>query len=353
MKYEIMLNILFELLAKKTVSASYLSKKYQVSTRSIYRYLESMELAGVPIYTTRGNNGGISIIDTYRFTSTFMTIKEYEQIISILSGVNQEVPNKTLENAILKLKANIKNEYSGFDIKSGNLIIDGGPWGDTDGYKSKLKILQTAIDENKKLEIIYHDRTGKITTRVIEPHVIVFKQGLWYTYAYCNLRKTFRFFKTGRIESAKILNETFTRHDLSKMELPLDFWHNAEKTEYVSLEIKSTCLSDVMEWLGIENIEKDKNGKYIANVNLPYDDGLIYKIMSYGDGIKVLSPNNLKEKIGIKKTIKELDTFIKDYSYMWHKENKAFGWEIICLRFGTLKERLKYCQETLNKYLKL
>lgn len=307
MKYEIMLKILFELLAKKSVNAKYLAEKYEVSQRTIYRYIESLELAGVPLYTNRGNGGGISIVDTYRFTSTFMTVKEFEQIIDVLTSVNDSVENKVLDGAIIKLKANLKNEYSGFDIKSGNLIIDGGPWGDTSGYKSKLLIIQKSIEENKKLEIVYHDRTGKVTTRVIEPHVIVFKQGLWYTYAYCNLRKTFRFFKTGRIENAKLLEETFIRRDISKMDLPLDFWHNAEVTKNISLKIKKDCLSDVMEWLGIENIE-EKNGEYTANVNLPFDDGLVYKIMSYGDGITVLSPKELRETIK-EKARKLLDNY--------------------------------------------
>lgn len=302
MKYEIMLKILFELLSKKSVSASYLAKKYEVSTRSIYRYIESMESAGVPLYTNRGNGGGIAIVDSYRFTSTFMTEQEFEQIINILSEVNSEVPNKILDGALIKLKANVKDEYSGLDIKSGNLIIDGGTWGDTAGYKNKLKILQTCIEDNKKLEIVYHDRTGQVTTRIIEPHFIVFKQGLWYTYAYCNLRKTFRFFKTGRIESAKILNEKFIKREISKKDLPLDFWHNAVKTKSVTLEIKNSCLSDVMEWLGIENIEQNEN-KNIATVNLPYDDGLIYKIMSYGDGITVLKPKELKDRIKEKATL--------------------------------------------------
>ncbi len=296
MKFEIMVGILIDLLSKKFVKATYLAEKYEVSVRSIYRYIDALGYAGVPLYSLRGNNGGYAIVDTYKIPSTFMTEKEFEHVINTLQAVSDEVPDKILTSAINKLKATIKNEKSGFDVKGGNLIIDAGPWGDAVGYKSKLIVIQKSIDESKKLLIKYHDRNGVITERIIEPHVIVFKQGLWYVFAFCYLRNDFRFFKTGRIEQAKILEQTFKRRDLSKMILPLNFWHNSVDTTDVSMEIDKSCLSDVEEWLGIENIEKigEKN---IANVKLPVDNGLVSKIMSYRGGVKVLEPIELKEKI--------------------------------------------------------
>ncbi len=308
MKYEIMLSILFELMSKKCVTAKYLSNKYEVSVRSIYRYINCLELSGVPLYTIRGRDGGFAIVDTFRFSSTFMTVNEFEQTISALSAIVESVPNKTLDSAINKLKSTIKNEYSGFDLKSGNLIIDAGPWGDTVGYKSKLSIIEKSIESLNKLSIKYHDRNGQISERIIEPHVILFKQGLWYVFAYCNLRKEFRFFKTGRIESATILKEKFIRKDISKMDLPLDFWHNSIEAEQVVMEVDKNVISDVEEWLGIENVEVVED-KFIARASLPYDDGLVSKIMSYGKGIKVISPKKLAEKI--KTTAEEL---IKQYN---------------------------------------
>ena len=296
MKFEIMLGILFELLSKKCVKASYLAEKYEVSVRSIHRYINGLEMAGVPIYTLRGNQGGFAIIDTFKFASTFLTRNEYEQTINALSAITSSVPDKVLSSAINKFKSSVRNEFSGFDIKSGNLIIDAGPWGDTVGYKSKLVVIQTAIEETKKLLIKYHDRNGDVTERVIEPHVIVFKQGLWYVYAYCHLRNEFRFFKTGRIEHATILSEKFNRRNIHDQDLPLNFWHNSVEASEITMQISKNCLSDVEEWLGIENV-KSIGGKHFATVKLPFDKGLVSKIMSYGDGIKVLSPIELVDEI--------------------------------------------------------
>ena len=195
-----------------------------------------MEMAGVPIYTLRGNSGGFAIVDTYRFSSTFMTQKEFELTINTLTAITENVPNNNLSNVINKLKSVIKNEYSNYTLESGNLIIDAGPWGDTVGYKAKLNVVQKAIETNSELKIKYHDRNGEITQRVIEPHVIVLKQGLWYVFAYCQLRKDFRFFKTGRIESAIITDTKFKRRNLPDKELPINFMQENVLAKDVMLE---------------------------------------------------------------------------------------------------------------------
>ena len=147
MKYELMLEILFELLAKKTVTARYLAEKFEVSVRSIYRYLNCIEMAGIPIYTNRGNGGGISIVDTFKLTSTFMTVNEFEQTISALNGINQNLPNKTITNVINKLKSLMKNEFTQLNLSSGNLVIDAAPWGDAVGYKNKVSVIQNCIEK--------------------------------------------------------------------------------------------------------------------------------------------------------------------------------------------------------------
>lgn len=303
MKFEIMLGVLFELLSKKCVKAQYLAYKFEVSVRSIHRYINCLELAGVPIYTIRGSNGGFAVIDTFKLTSSFMTEKEFNETINALTAICDSVPNKILNSAVNKLKSTIKNERSQLNLKSGNLVIDAGPWGDAVGYKNKLTIIQKSIEDCQKLYVKYHDRNGEITDRIIEPHIIVFKQGLWYVFAFCNLRNEFRFFKTGRIEQANVLEEKFTRRDLSAIEIPLNFWENSIESTDVMLEIDKTCLSDVEEWLGIENVSLI-NGKHIASVKLPYDNGLVTKIMSYGSGIKVISPQNLIDDV--KKCAKQI-----------------------------------------------
>ncbi len=296
MKFEIMLGILFDLLSKRCVTAKYLASKYEVSLRSIYRYVNSLGLAGVPIYTNRGKGGGFALVDTYKLSSTFMTVDEFERAINAMSAIADGISDKVLESAINKLKASVKNEYNSFNVNSGSLIIDGGTWGDSLGYKSKLLIIQKSIEGSTQLLIKYHDRNGEITERIIEPHVIVFKQGLWYVFAFCNLRKEFRLFKTGRIHSATLLKTKFIKQSVDKLDIPLDYWNTVKEAEDVVLKIDKSVISDVEEWLGIETIES-VNGEFFANAKLPVDNGLVSKILGFGDGVKVIEPISLKEKV--------------------------------------------------------
>ena len=87
MKFETIINILFDLLAKRTVNATYLSQKYGVCVRTIYRYVETLEGAGVPLYTIRGKNGGFRIMDTYRLPATFMTAVSLTYILTAKEGL--------------------------------------------------------------------------------------------------------------------------------------------------------------------------------------------------------------------------------------------------------------------------
>ncbi len=308
MKYEIMIKILFELLAKKCVSAGDLAEKYEISRRTVYRYIECLEAAGVPLYTRRGKDGGFSIVDTYKLSACFMTKTEFETVISTLITFNKQVPSSILDGAIKKLQATVKNDAYGFEIKSGNLFIDGGPWGDTVSYKSKIKAISEAIEKEVCLEIKYHDRGGEKTTRIIEPHSLVLKQGLWYVYAFCRLRQEFRLFKTGRIEYANVTKQTFKRREIG-FNLSFSAWYETVDTLDVVMEVDKSIVSDIEEWLGIENVFLNASGKITAAAKLPFDSGLVSKILSFGGKLKVVKPSSLKEQL-----INSAKEIIKNYS---------------------------------------
>ncbi len=176
------------------------------------------------------------------------------------------------------------------------MIIDGGAWGDVEGYKKSVTFFESAIENSKVVHISYVNKSGESSSRDVEPHTLILKQGLWYVFAFCNLRNEFRLFKLCRIENANLTDQTFIRQDLDKLKLPLDFWVDNLNTENIVLELSKSVKSDVEEWLGIENIY-EKNDKTYAEATLPYDNGLITKIMSFGKGIKVISPAKLKNEV--------------------------------------------------------
>lgn len=306
MKYQTMLKILFLLLARKKVSAKYIADRYELSLRTVYRYIDELSLADVPIYNVRGRNGGYAISDTYKIPATFLTDEESEKIIATLTQINKELGSNVIETAITKLSAVSKGGEESLSLNLGNLIIDGTAWGTVGVYTETLKLIQQAIESKNLVTISYVNRVGEASERVIEPHLLALKQGLWYTYAYCTLRKEFRLFKVGRIEKAKLLNDTFSRREIESVNEIFSKWY-AEEPEDVDFIVDKSFKADVEEWLGVNNVSVQKDGTVIASTKLPINDYLTAKILSFGDKIKVIAPKKLKTLVINKaKAIEEL-----------------------------------------------
>lgn len=290
-----MIGILFTLLNKRKVSANELAAKYDCSPRSIYRYIDEMTIAGIPIDVMRGANGGIYISDAFKLPKGFFTENEYKCTLDALYAMYGQVGDDTFLSAINKLSSQAKQEKYSLTV-SGNILIDSGTWGDSARFSEKLSLLQHAIKENEMLDIDYVSREGEHTKRRILPHLLVLKQNVWYVYAYCLKRKAFRLFKLGRIRTVLKTEEFFQPIEFRQEDIPLTFWQNDNSTIFVTFEISSKALPVAEEWLGIENIVK-RGDCYFAEVSLPNDDSLLGKILSMGAGCKVLSPESLKKQV--------------------------------------------------------
>jgi len=297
MNLTLFLDILFTLLAKKNVTSKYLAEKFEVSRRTIYRYIERLSISGVPLWISRGRNGGISIPDTYKLPSGFLNKDELENTLSAINTINNQVPNISLQKAALKLSAQLKNSNEG-KYTYGNIIFDCGSWANPDAFKIKLSTLENALSKNFVIQIEYHDRDGEVSRRKVEPHILIFKQGIWYLFAFCRMRNDYRFFKVSRIRYALVTEEKFIKKDLSNYELPFNNWYNSDNSKKIEIKFKieKSALSDAEEWLGIENII-NKDGSFYAIVKLPDENSLIPKIISFGKDLKVLFPESLKNNI--------------------------------------------------------
>lgn len=295
MKNQALIEILFILLSRDSVTAKYLAERFNCSIRTVYRYIDELSIC-VPIYNTRGRNGGFAISSTYKLSSTFLTKEESEILLGALRGMTNEFPSPTLTKIIDKIASISKKKNSETHIDFGNIIIDGA-WENTEGYKQTIAFLEESIESKTVINISYRDREGTSTERKIEPHTLILKQGLWYCYAYCQSRQDFRLFKIGRIEKAIKTNETFERKTTDKLQEILDDWYKTLQTETVDLELDVSIKADVEEWLGVDKIYEVAGGKLRASANLPIDNILASKILSFGNKIKVLAPEKLKKEV--------------------------------------------------------
>ena len=295
MKYQVMLKILMQLLSKKKITAKEIAERYEISVRSVYRYVEELTVCGVPIEISRGRYGGLTIADTFRLPTGYFTREEYAAAINALDAMASQVHDENIISAREKLASRQKNERTETSI-CGNIIVDGGTWGDIKKFSDKMSVVEQAVNEAKSLMIDYISREGEHSRRVIDPHVLIFKQNVWYVYAFCHTKQDFRTFKIGRIRQASFTGGSFEKREIKRSEIPLDFYYPTGNPISVTLEIEKATLPDAEEWLGMDNIEpRGKN--FIAEVNVPDDSQLVSMILSYGGAVKVLSPASLKQKV--------------------------------------------------------
>lgn len=295
MKYQIMIDIMMLLLSKRKLSAQEIASRYDISQRSVYRYIDELNLCGVPVDVARGRYGGISIADTFRLPSWYFTREEYTATINALNAMTSQVSDKSVLSALEKLQSQQKLDKQDRNV-CGNIIVDGGTWGDSKKFADKMRVCETAVNERKSLLIDYISREGEHSRRVIDPYVLIFKQNVWYIYSFCHTKQTFRTFKVGRIKQASFTGETFERKELTRDEINLNFYYNSVKMVDVTLEIEKATLPDAEDWLGMDNIEPRGN-KFIARITAPDDGGLVNQILSYGGTVKVLEPLDLREKV--------------------------------------------------------
>ncbi|MBE7084949.1 MAG: YafY family transcriptional regulator [Clostridiales bacterium] len=298
MKFSILLEMVFDLLAKRKVTAVYFAEKFGISVRTVYRYVDDLTLAGVPIQITRGREGGICISDSYKLPKGFMTKDEYEATIEALQTMYAQLPEERFLDAKRKISAQVKSEIRDFSLSGelSSILVDGGTWGDTGTFAERLRLFENCIKERQVVEMEYYSREGDYTKRKIEPHVLVFKQNVWYVYAFCRVQRAFRLFRVGRVRSTVQTDEIFNKRPFTREDIPLHFF--MMETDFIDAKfgIDESVFADAQDWLGCENL-RQVDGKWYAEVSLPDDEGLIRKILGMGAGIEVLSPPSLRERV--------------------------------------------------------
>lgn len=295
MKYDVMLKILMLLLQKRKVTATEIARKYEVSVRSVYRYIDELNICGVPIDVERGRYGGLTIADTFKLPTGYFTQEEYTATLNALEAMSSQINDENVISAKEKLESKQKSEKREMSV-SGNIIIDGGTWGDNVKFSDKMAVCEKAVNQNQQLLIDYISRLGEHSKRKIDPYVLIFKQNVWYVWAFCHTKQDFRTFKIGRIRSASFTGKEFEKREFSRDDIFLDFYYRTDELLEVTFEIDKDSLADVEEWLGIDNIEPRGNAFY-ASLNLPNDEMLVNKILGFGGKVKVLSPASLREKV--------------------------------------------------------
>lgn len=291
MQIPILVGILSTFLSSdKYVTANELAQKYEMSTRSIYRYVAVLSEGGVPIESQQGRGGGWRIIDTYKVKATYFTDEEYKRLIFALQSFSLQ--DDVIKSVTQKLEGLKRVHSSATVLKNNQFVVDS-----TDiSVGDKVNVLSDAISQRQLCTIEYHSKDGVDTVRTVEPYCLVMKDGAWYVYCFCRLRKGFRYFKVGRIVRLEV-GEKFVGREfrVDSSVIQTDVLRDKELCQ-VLLSLDASALSATEEWLGVNAVARVGN-EYIAKATLPYDDMLVNCVMSLGSGVKVERPEKLRQVV--------------------------------------------------------
>ncbi len=297
MRIDRMLAIIVILLNKDRISASELADKFEVSVRTVYRDIEAINMAGIPVISYSGNNGGFGIMENYRIDRQLLTLNDMFMILSALKGVNTGVRDVKIETAIEKITNLVPIEKSDeMELHFKRLVIEMVPWGFSDRQKNTFKKIQSSIESDSLLKIGYSSAKGENLERIIEPMTLLLKGYTWYLFAYCRKRRDFRIFRLSRIRSLRILNQNFTRRDASYT----DYIRQDDESPsmvHLILRFSPKIRARVIDYFEEEQIDTRPNGDMIVRVSYPEDEWVYTNILSYGENVEVLEPPHIRKII--------------------------------------------------------
>lgn len=279
--------MIYLLLDKGQMTAPELADYFEVSIRTIYRDIDILSSAGIPIYATQGKGGGIAIQDSYVLKKSHLSEQEQKQILMALQGI------RVLEDEQINM---LLSKLSGvFQRQQGNwLEIDFSTWTKSGAGKHNFQLLQSAIWKSRIVSFSYYSGKGEQTKRIIEPHKLVFKTSDWYLYGYCTLRKDFRFFKLTRIRDLKLQDAEFMR------ETPEHIFERSDefemKTVQVTLLFDAGMSHEVYEKFD-EEVSEQADGSLLVTTILPDNELLYSYVLSCRERVEVLSPPYVRDNV--------------------------------------------------------
>lgn len=289
MKIDRLIGILSILLQKEKVTAPELAEHFEVNRRTINRDIENLCKAGIPIVTTQGQGGGISIMEGYKMNRALLTNKEMQDILAGLRSLDSI--NGT--NRYVQLMEKLSVGSSDFMEGDQSILIDLSSWYEN-ALAFKIEMIRNAIEEKRKLEFTYYSSKGE-GVRQIEPYYLIFKWASWYVWAWCDMREDFRLFKLNRMEEVALGEDHFEGRecplpDLSEMRM---FSGGIEVKALFAPE----CKWKLVEEYGPGCYVEQEDGRLLFRSNFVNRDYMLTWFFSFRDEVELIEPEEVRQEI--------------------------------------------------------
>lgn len=297
MKVDRLVSIILILLDKKRIAAQELADMFEVSPRTIYRDIDAINMAGIPVRSTSGVGGGFEIMQEYKIDQKFFSTDDLSALLMGLSSLSGMMRGDELIHALAKVKSFIPaNKTKEIELKVNQIRIDFSPWTGNRNIQPYLEIIKTALQKNRLLTFAYIAHHGNKTARTVEPYQLVLKGSHWYLQGYCRKRCDFRLFRLSRMSNLQMKEEIFAPRDYQKPQL--DFAAlRAEMQTRIKLRIHKSVMDRALDFCAYEDFTPDGNEHYI--VHFPFIENEYYYdiLLSFGNKCECLEPSCVRAKL--------------------------------------------------------
>jgi predicted DNA-binding transcriptional regulator YafY len=289
MKIDRLIGILSVLLQEEKTTAPELAERFEVSRRTINRDIEDLCKAGIPIRTTQGTGGGISIMDGYRMDRTILTSKDMQMILAGLRSLDSVSGSSYYGRLMEKIQAG----SSEFIIGRDSILIDLSSWY-RETLAPKIETIQDAIGDRRSIRFLYYAPSGE-SRRTVEPYYLVFRWSSWYLWAWCTDRKDYRLFKLNRMDQVTETDQEFICREAPMPDL------STEKIFPGRIKVKAFFTQD-MKWRLVEEFgpqcfTETGDGKLLFTADYTDMENLVTWFMTFGAKAEVLEPAEARDII--------------------------------------------------------
>lgn len=297
MKIDRLVSIIMILLDKERISAQALADMFEVSLRTIYRDIDAINMAGIPIRSTSGVGGGFEIMQQYKIDKKVFSTADLSALLMGLSSLSGMIRGDELAHALAKVKSFVPADSAkDVELKVNQIRIDLSPWRGNSNIQPYLEMIQTALQENKLLTFEYIAHHGNRTVRTVEPYQLVLKNSHWYLQGYCHHRNDFRLFRLSRMSKLQMEEEIFTPRDFQKPQLDFDDIWETMHTK-IKIRIHKSVMDRVLDFSSYEDFSPDGEEHYIVDFPFLENEYHYDILLSFGNKCECLEPLHIRTEM--------------------------------------------------------
>ncbi len=296
MKMERLIAIIMLLLERDSIATSELAEKLEVSRRTIFRDIDTLCIAGMPIMVTRGAMGGVSLMNSYKVDKKLFTPRDVQSLITGLQSYNQLLENKELSGILVKLQSLTKEDNSlKHPSKEGRISIDLELSEGNKSLRTVLQVIESAMSNYRYLLFHYTDKKGDESIRKVEPYQVVFKESKWYLQAFCTHRNSERIFKLSRMSKVMLSEESFHPRNFTPLSMNETEWMNKEIIPLI-IRIHKSLIERVIERFGEKYIADRQGDYYLARFPIADNEEGYNILLSFGGKCEIIEPVQIRQK---------------------------------------------------------